>query len=191
MHDDELDALSAGVRTALQQLSVPSYILDSSYRIRWLNEAAHELFGDAVGHYGAFVVAPEHRARARELFLSKLLGAGVTNFDVNLVRSDGCRLMAQISSVRLMQAETVLGVFGVITSVRPAAAAALPLGVDLTPRQHEVLVLLAEGLSSEQIANRLELSVDTVRNHVREILRRLGVHSRIAAVATARRLGLL
>jgi hypothetical protein len=64
--DDELETLSAGVRTALQELSVPSYILDSSYRIRWLNEAAHGLFGNAVGQYGAFIVAEEHRpGRAR------------------------------------------------------------------------------------------------------------------------------
>jgi DNA-binding NarL/FixJ family response regulator len=76
-------------------------------------------------------------------------------------------------------------------SVEAADRQALRRGVELTPRQHEVLVLLADGLSSEQIATRLELSIDTVRNHVREILRRLGVHSRIAAVAMARRYRLL
>jgi two-component system nitrate/nitrite response regulator NarL len=49
----------------------------------------------------------------------------------------------------------------------------------------------AEGASTVQIAQQLGLAEDTVRNHVREILRRLGVHSRIAAVAFARRHGLL
>jgi PAS domain-containing protein len=63
--DDELEALSAEVRAVLEQLSVPSYMLDSSYRIRWLNEAAQGLFGNAVGQYGAFIVAPEHRAPTR------------------------------------------------------------------------------------------------------------------------------
>jgi DNA-binding NarL/FixJ family response regulator len=85
----------------------------------------------------------------------------------------------------------VLGVFGVISSVTASDVQGLSPSVELTPRQHEVLVLLAEGLSSDQIANQLELSIDTVRNHVREILRRLGVHSRIAAVAAARRHGFL
>jgi tRNA (guanine-N1)-methyltransferase len=65
--------VSAGVRAALQELSLPSYILDCSYRIRWLNQAAQELFGNAVGRYGTFIVAPEHRTRARETFTSKLL----------------------------------------------------------------------------------------------------------------------
>lgn len=189
--NDELETLSAGVRTALQELSVPSYILDSSYRIRWLNEAAQGLFGNAVGQYGAFIVAPEDRARAREIFTRKLLGVRVTNFDLNLVRTDGCRLAARISSAPLAASGKVLGVFGVISSVRASDVHALSPSVELTPRQHEILVLLADGLSSEQIANQLELSIDTVRNHVREILRRLGVHSRIAAVAAARRLGVL
>jgi PAS domain S-box-containing protein len=189
--DDELEALSAGVRAVLEQLSVPSYMLDSSYRIRWLNEAAQGLFGNAVGKYGAFIVAPEHRARAREIFTRKLLGARVTNFDLNLVRTDGCRLAARISSVPLAGSGKVLGVFGVISSVTATNVQALSSSVELTPRQHEVLVLLADGLSSDQIANQLELSIDTVRNHVREILRRLGVHSRIAAVAAARRHGFL
>jgi len=50
---------------------------------------------------------------------------------------------------------------------------------------------LAEGCSTDEIAAQLSVSVQTVRNHVREILRRLGVKSRIAALAAARRHGLL
>ena len=65
-----------------------------------------------------------------------------------------------------------------------AATAASP---DLTPRQTEVLGLLERGLSTEQIARELQLSVETVRNHIRAVLRGLGVHSRLEAVAVARR----
>jgi DNA-binding NarL/FixJ family response regulator len=54
-----------------------------------------------------------------------------------------------------------------------------------------VLALLAEGASTPQIASALGLAEETVRNHVRQLLRRLGVHSRLAAVAYARRNGLL
>jgi DNA-binding NarL/FixJ family response regulator len=61
----------------------------------------------------------------------------------------------------------------------------------LTARQHEVLVLLAEGASTEAIATRLFLSEQTVRNHIRHILGRLNCNSRLSAVATARRLGLV
>ena len=48
----------------------------------------------------------------------------------------------------------------------------------LTPRQWEVLALLREGLSNEQIALRLGISVDGVKFHVSEILSKLGVGSR-------------
>jgi DNA-binding CsgD family transcriptional regulator len=48
----------------------------------------------------------------------------------------------------------------------------------LTPRQWEVLALLREGLSNEQIALRLGISVDGVKFHVSEILSKLGVSSR-------------
>jgi DNA-binding CsgD family transcriptional regulator len=48
----------------------------------------------------------------------------------------------------------------------------------LTPRQWEVLALLREGLSKEQIALRLGISVDGVKFHVSEILSKLGVSSR-------------
>jgi DNA-binding NarL/FixJ family response regulator len=63
--------------------------------------------------------------------------------------------------------------------------------VHLTPRQLEVLKLLAEGCSTAQMAESLHLSTQTVRNHVRGVLRALSVHSRLAAVARAHELGLL
>lgn len=51
----------------------------------------------------------------------------------------------------------------------------------LTRREREVLALVAEGLDSEEIAERLTLSLATVRNHVQNILSKLGVHSRLEA----------
>jgi DNA-binding NarL/FixJ family response regulator len=47
------------------------------------------------------------------------------------------------------------------------------------------LALLERGRSTEQIAAELHLSVETVRNHIRAILRALGVHSRLEAVAVS------
>ncbi len=57
----------------------------------------------------------------------------------------------------------------------------------LTPRQTEVLRLLQKGHSTGQIAQELHLSTETVRNHVRHLLRALGVHTRLEAVAVAQR----
>ncbi len=62
---------------------------------------------------------------------------------------------------------------------------------DLTPREHEVLQLLAQGLRNAQIADVLELSTGTVRNYVSEILAKLGVSDRTQAAVIAVKRGLL
>ena len=61
----------------------------------------------------------------------------------------------------------------------------------LTPREHEVLVLLAGDRSSNEIAQRLGLSVNTVRNHRQRIFTKLGVHSKREAVEIAIARGLV
>jgi DNA-binding CsgD family transcriptional regulator len=61
----------------------------------------------------------------------------------------------------------------------------------LTGRQLEILGLIADGIPAKVISVRLGLSETTVRNHIRGILVRLGCHSQLEAVATARRAGLL
>jgi PAS domain S-box-containing protein len=55
----------------------------------------------------------------------------------------------------------------------------------LTVREQEVLALLAHGLGTDEVARELVLSPATVRNHVQNILGKLGVHSRLEAVAHA------
>lgn len=61
----------------------------------------------------------------------------------------------------------------------------------LTPRELEVLQLLAEGLSTRDIAERFVLSISTVRNHVQNILTKLGAHSKLEAVSVAMRQGIV
>lgn len=63
--------------------------------------------------------------------------------------------------------------------------------IHLTPREREVLDLLAEGLSNHEIGARLVLSQPTVKSHLARLYGKLGVPSRTAALARARELGLL
>jgi DNA-binding CsgD family transcriptional regulator len=62
---------------------------------------------------------------------------------------------------------------------------------ELSHRQREVLQLLGEGVQAREIAARLGLAEPTVRNHIRIVLRKLGCHSQLEAVAVAARLDLL
>jgi DNA-binding NarL/FixJ family response regulator len=65
------------------------------------------------------------------------------------------------------------------------------LGSVITTREREILGLITAGSSNRQIAERLYLSVHTVRNHVRHILAKLDAHSKLEAVSTAVREGIV
>jgi len=62
---------------------------------------------------------------------------------------------------------------------------------DLTPREQEVLVHIAEGLTNPEIADKLVISVKTVDRHRENIMRKLNLHSRIDLVKYALRQGLI
>jgi DNA-binding CsgD family transcriptional regulator len=63
--------------------------------------------------------------------------------------------------------------------------------VRLTPRQAEILQLLAQGRTTQEIADLLVVKVATVRNHTQAILHKLHAHTRLEAIAISRREGLL
>jgi DNA-binding NarL/FixJ family response regulator len=59
--------------------------------------------------------------------------------------------------------------------------------ISLSPREHELLALMVEGLTAKEIADRLQVSIHTTSTHTRNLFTKLGVHSRAAAVARALR----
>lgn len=72
-----------------------------------------------------------------------------------------------------------------------AASARAQLAADITAREREVLRLMARGLDNFEIADELRIGYGTVRGHVRGVLEKLGAHSRLQAVAEARKAGLV
>ena len=173
------------VEQALEGVGVPSYVLDTTGIVRWINPAAERLLGDVRGRQFTSVVAPEDRPGARERFAQKMLGTSVASEATgHLVSTAGRRVPVEVSAVLLRSGETVVGVFGLIED-RPDDAPGAP-PPHLTPRQVEVLRLLEQGRSTKQIAAELHLSTETVRNHIRRLFRALGVNSRLEAVAAAR-----
>ena len=177
-------AVGGDAERALAGIPVPSYVLDTAGVVRWINPAAERLLGDVRGRHFTSIVGPEDQARARELFARKVLGTtAATETTGVFVSTDGTRVALEVSAVPLMGGERVVGVFGLLTG--PLEEASTP-PAHLTPRQAEVLRLLEQGRSTKQIAQELHLSTETVKNHVRLLLRALGVHTRLEAVAAAR-----
>ncbi len=72
-----------------------------------------------------------------------------------------------------------------VSKERAARRDAQALLEELTEREREILQLLAEGMRNEGIANKLFISPQTVQTHVRNLLSKLGVHSKLEAVAFA------
>jgi DNA-binding NarL/FixJ family response regulator len=74
---------------------------------------------------------------------------------------------------------------------RSAPAPPSPAIAELTPREIEVLILVARGLSNAEIADELVLSHATVKTHVKHILTKLGIRDRVQAVVVAYEAGLV
>jgi DNA-binding NarL/FixJ family response regulator len=114
-------------------------------------------------------------------------------FDAVRVVAAGEALLAPGVTRRLIQE---------FTRLRPAraaaedpgqsnAAASAPGLASLTPRETEVLKLVAEGLSNTEIAARLVVTEETVKTHVSRMLNKLGLRDRTQAVVTAYESGLV
>lgn len=99
--------------------------------------------------------------------------------------ADGPTLVT--AALRLLFGEQVL--IADETQLRDRRDLARSLGI--TPRQLEILDLLAEGLPNKVICQRLSLSEDTVKTHLKAVFSSLGCHNRTQCVNTARKHGLI
>jgi DNA-binding NarL/FixJ family response regulator len=100
---------------------------------------------------------------------------------------------AEAAAAEADRASAAFGKLGATRDVSRAggsAGRADRLG-ELTPREREVLTLVAQGLSDAEIGERLVVSPHTVHRHVANVRTKLGLHSRAAAVGYATREGLL
>jgi PAS domain S-box-containing protein len=186
-----LRRLSVDLPAALAEVPIPTYVLNPQGEIRWMNAAAVEAFGDRRGEHYSSVAAPETESVVREQFARKIRGdVRATSYEAVLIGRDGRRFVADIDSVRLEDQGVLMGTFGIVEVVRPLDEEAAK-AVGLTPRQLEVLQLLAGGCSTDRIASRLHVSRETARNHIKSVLRALHAHSRLEAVARARTLGIV
>lgn len=176
---------------ALECLAAPAYVLDREGRLRWLNDAFVELFGDLRGRSFVDHVAPDHRQLARPNFVREITGNATAISDLALLDRSGGRVTLRVTVAPLRVNGDVVGSIGIGVPLATASAPERLVFEDLTPRQHQVLRLLAEGLDTETIARRLGVAEETARNHIRALLRATGAHSRLEAVLMGMRLGVV
>jgi DNA-binding NarL/FixJ family response regulator len=126
-------------------------------------------------------------ARTDDDALLRCVAAGCTGFVTKF--ESIASLVAAIHAAHL--GETVTPVSDLAPLIRELQPTRRGLGASLGPREIEVLALVASGRSNKQIAQQLTLSLNTVRNHVQSVLRKLQAHSKLEAVATGVREGVI
>jgi len=135
----------------------------------------------------------------------------LTTFDDEDLVFDGLRagatgyLLKDVSSEKLFEAihAAARGEYFLLPSItakviaefarlpKPVSGRAVDLEEPLSPRELEILKLVATGVSNKEIADRLVISEGTVKNHLSSILSKLGVKDRLQAVLKARELQIL
>ena len=115
--------------------------------------------------------------------LTAAVYSGANAVYLGLKRFSARRTAGNFDADELRQAVTRVLLGETLPAPRPTAIA------ELTPRQQEILPLLADGLPNKLISRRLGLSEDTVKTHLKALYQELNVHSRTACVAAARQRG--
>lgn len=126
---------------------------------------------------------------ADETYVREAIQAGATGY----LLKDSAPGELELALHALIRGEHYIcpGVARHLVSDLVHGAAAVPAGPELTPRQREVLQLVAEGHGTRDIAGRLNLSVKTIETHRAQLMQRLGIHDIAGLTRYALRIGLV
>jgi len=181
----------------VDSLMVPASLHDVEGRFVHMNAAAERASGNSnaqmLGHHFTDLLPPEARENVTAQYHRAVERGEPTDFETVFVDASGHLRGVRAQHLPLRQGHAIVGVLILAFDVRkpPSEPIGLELRPHLTPRQREVLDLIASGLSTSEIARELSLATETVRNHLRGVFRELHAHTRLEAIATAQRRGLL
>jgi PAS domain S-box-containing protein len=162
-----------------------------------MNEAAERASGKTnaqlLGHSFTELLPPEARASVTAQFRRAVERGEPTDFETVFIDASGQLRGVRAQHLPLRSGGAIVGVLILAFDARrpPSGSVGLDPQPRLTPRQREVLGLIASGLSTAEIAAQLTISPETVRNHLRSLFSELHAHTRLEAIAAAQRLGLL
>jgi len=181
----------------VDSLVVPASLHDVAGRFVHMNAAAERACGysDAqlLGRPLTHLLRPDARENVETQFRRAVEGGEPTDFETVFVDADGQLRGTRAQQLPLRDRDTIVGVLIIAFDVSRLPSEPIRFKPDprLTPRQREILGLIASGLSTAEVARQLTLSPETVRNHLRNAFRALSAHTRVEAIAAAKRLGLL
>jgi PAS domain S-box-containing protein len=181
----------------VDSLVVPASLHDLDGRFIRINSAAERASGKSnaqlLGRHFTELLLPEARETVKAQFRRAVELGEPTDFETAFVDAGGHLRGTRAQHLPLRDGDTIVGVLILAFDVRrlPSDPIRVKSDVRLTPRQREILGLIASGLSTAEVARELTLSPETVRNHLRNASKELRTHSRVEAIAAAQRLGLL
>jgi len=181
----------------VDSLLVPVSLHDVDGRFVHANAAAERASGysnaQLRGRHFTDLLRPEARENVETQFRRAVERGEPADFVTVFVDAGGHLRGTRAQHLPLRHDDTIVGVLILAFEVRrpPSEHLRLQPAPRVTPRQREILALIAAGLSTAEVANELTLSRETVRNHLRNASRELRAHTRVEAIAAAQRLGLL
>jgi PAS domain S-box-containing protein len=166
------------------------------------NGRAESLYGwtreEALGRHITELTVPDESRGPAQAIMAAIARGESWGGPFRLRRKDGSLFTAYIKDSPILGANgELVGIVGVSIEIADPdiahAVRSLVTGSNhgarrtrtLSPREREVLALLARGLTGEQIATRLVLSPETVRTHIRNAREKLGASTRVEAVTMA------
>lgn len=177
------------LEATLGALPVPAYANDLDGFITWQNAASLALAGDRRGTHYIQAVPPEELKRSKETWAAVTLTGATRHRTGVFWRADGEPLYLEVIAAPLRRDGDVVGVFGLTIPIDDVPRESP--NVQLSRRQLDVLRLLVQAKSTNQIAEELHLAPDTVRNYIAGLLKALGARNRLEAALIALRNGLV
>jgi PAS domain S-box-containing protein len=180
----------------VDRLVVPVSLHGLDGRFVHINAAAEQASGkldaELLGREITHLLPPEAHENVRAQFRRAVERGEPTDFETAFVDASGHLRGVRVQQLPLRDGDAIVGVLTLAFDVRrPSEIIGLKPDPRLTLRQRQILELVASGLSTAEVAKELTLSTETVRNHLRNASKELRAHSRVEAIATAQRLGLL
>jgi PAS domain S-box-containing protein len=173
----------------------PASLHDVDGRFVHLNAAAERAIGlsraQLLGRHFTEPVPQEARENVAEQFRRAVECGQPTDFETVFIDASGQLRGVRAQHLPLCSGDAIVGVLILAFAARRPPSVGPHPQPRLTPRQREILNLIAAGLSTSEMAEKLSISTETVRNHLRSVFTELDVHTRLEAIATAQRLGLL